>query len=62
MPFASHEPRPKIIPSSCRQGKNGGTQSKCVEKTTCGRALELREHVEPAAGDRLLGDDVAALA
>ena len=36
MPFASHAPRPNSRPRSSRLGKNGGTQSKCVEKTTRG--------------------------
>ena len=36
MPFASHAPRPYSTPSSTRLGKNGGTQSKWVEKTTSG--------------------------
>ena len=33
MPFASQEPRPYSRSPSTRLGKNGGTQSKCVEKT-----------------------------
>ena len=60
MPFASHEPRPNSSRAPRRLGKNGGTQSKCVEKHDARRRGELREHVEAAVGDRLLADAVAA--
>ena len=36
MPFASHAPRPYSRSPSTRLGKNGGTQSKCVENVTSG--------------------------
>ena len=36
--LASQAPRPYRRPSSSRLGKNGGTQSKCVENTTTGSA------------------------
>ncbi len=36
MPLASHAPRPCSTPPSTRLGKNGGTQSKCVENATAG--------------------------
>jgi len=38
MPFASHAPRPYSAPSRTSLGKNGGTQSKCVDSTTAGRS------------------------
>jgi len=36
IPLASHEPRPNSAAPRTSLGKNGGTQSKCVEKTTAG--------------------------
>jgi hypothetical protein len=36
MPFASQAPRPNSFSPRTSLGKNGGTQSKCVEKTTTG--------------------------
>ena len=48
--------------SSTRLGKNGGTQSKCVEKTTRGAASSCAKTLKRPSRDRLLGDGVAALA
>jgi hypothetical protein len=36
MPLASHDPRPQRRAPSSRLGKNGGTQSKCVDSVTRG--------------------------
>ena len=49
---------------STRLGKNGGTQSKCVDSTTTGSAGRpaSRDDVEPRAVDGLLGDGEPALA
>src|SRR5215472_7617654 len=40
MPLASQEPRPWIKVSSSREGKNGGTVSRCVERVTTGSPKE----------------------
>ena len=63
MPFASQAPRPYNRSPSTRLGKKGGTQSKCVEKTTDGvRRTGRGNHVEPARVDRLFGHGVAGVA
>ena len=55
MPFASHEPRPYSRSPSTRLGKNGGTQSKCVENTTAGVVRDRRrDDVEARVVDGLL--------
>ncbi len=47
IPFASHDPRPYRRPAASWLSKNGGTQSKCVEKTREGSPVKAKTLKRP---------------